>query len=86
MAGRKAGPPLRQIFGRPAATDAQFTYSDALRNAHLVWDETTLDRWLTDPEAVAADNDMAFRVSKAEERAAIIAYLRRLATGQRQTQ
>jgi cytochrome c len=43
---------------------------------HLKWDEATLDKWLTDPEALAPDTDMAFRLSSAEERGAIIVYLR----------
>jgi cytochrome c len=40
------------------------------------WDETTLDRWLTDTESLVPDNDMAFRVSDAKERGALIAYLK----------
>jgi cytochrome c len=74
----KSGPPLRGVFGRAAATNPHFPYSDALKRAHVVWDEATLDRWLTDPEAVVADNDMAFHVENAGERAAVIAYLRHL--------
>lgn len=74
----KVGPPLRGVFGRRAAADPQFPYSDALRKARLTWDGSTLDRWLADPDAVAPDNDMAFRLENAGERAAIIEYLRQL--------
>ena len=76
--GTKVGPPLRSIFGRRAGADLSFPYSDGLKKAGLVWDEATLDRWLTDPEAVVSDNDMGFRLSRAEERSAVIAYLRQL--------
>jgi cytochrome c len=44
----------------------------------LVWDETTLDKWLTDPESVVAGNNMAFRLENAGQRADIIAYLKTL--------
>ena len=74
----KVGPPLRSIFGRRAAADPSFPYSDGLKKAGLVWDEATLERWLTDPEALVSDNDMGFRLSRAEERSAIVAYLKQL--------
>jgi cytochrome c len=71
----RVGPPLHHVFGRQAAADAVFPYSEALKKSHVKWDELTLDKWLTDTEALVPDNDMAFRVSNAEERGAIIAYL-----------
>ena len=74
----KAGPPLRGVYGRKAGRDPKFTYSDAVRNSSLIWDESTLDRWLTDTEIVIPDNDMAFRLNDPAERASIIAYLRQL--------
>ncbi|HEY1949759.1 MAG TPA: c-type cytochrome [Bryobacteraceae bacterium] len=74
----RVGPPLRNVFGRPAGSDAGFPYSAGLKSLRLKWDEATLDKWLTDPEALAPDTDMAFRLSSAEERGAIIAYLRNL--------
>jgi len=74
----KVGPPLRGVFGRKAGKDLQFTYSDALKSTSVVWDESTLDRWLTDTESVIPDNDMAFRLNDPADRASIIAYLRQL--------
>ena len=74
----KVGPPLRGIYGRTAGKDPQFTYSDAVKNAAVTWDESTLDRWLTDTDSVIAGNDMAFRLNDLAERANIIAYLRQL--------
>ena len=58
--------------------DPQFTYSDAVKAASVTWDESTLDRWLTDTESVIPDNDMSFRLNDPAERANIIAYLRQL--------
>ena len=74
----KIGPPLRGVYGRKAGKDPQFTYSDAMKGASVTWDESTLDRWLTDTESVIPDNDMAFRLNDPADRANIIAYLQRL--------
>ena len=74
----KVGPPLRDAFGRNAGRDPQFSYSDALKNTSVTWDESTLDRWLTDTESIIPGNDMAFRLNDPAERANIIAYLRKL--------
>ena len=74
----KVGPPLRGVYGRNAGRDPQFTYSDAVKNTSVIWDESTLDRWLTDTESIIPDNDMAFRLNDPADRANIIAYLRKL--------
>ncbi len=74
----KLGPPLRGVYGRAAGRDPQFTYSDAVKGAPVTWEESTLDRWLTDTETVIPDNDMTFRLSDPVERANIIAYLKQL--------
>jgi cytochrome c len=74
----KVGPRLRNIYGRPAGKDPQFSYSDAIRGASVTWDETTLDRWLADTESVVSGNDMSFRLNDASKRANIIAYLKQL--------
>lgn len=70
------GPRLRGVYGRKAGSVSNYKYSDALRNAGVTWDETSLDKWLTDPDAFIPDNDMEFHVAKPDERAGIIAYLR----------
>jgi cytochrome c len=72
------GPRLRGVFGRPAAKVKTFKYSDALQKAKVTWDDTELEKWLTDTESVVPDNDMGFRVPKPEERTAIISYLKSL--------
>jgi cytochrome c len=74
----KEGPRLRGVYGRISGTVPSFTYSDALAKAQIKWDDASLDNWLTDPEKLVPNNDMAFRVGSAEERGQIIAYLKRL--------
>jgi cytochrome c len=72
----KEGPHLRDVYRRKAGAVANFQYSDALKAARLTWDDTSLDKWLTDTESVIPNNDMPFRVPGAAERADIIAFLR----------
>jgi cytochrome c len=74
----KEGPRLRGVYGRKAAGLPDFVYSDSLKKLNLHWDDASLDRWLTDPDAIAPDTDMAFRLGAAEERRAVIAYLKSL--------
>ena len=75
----KVGPPLRHVFSHRSGEDPQFPYSEALKKAQIPWDAVNLDRWLLDPDAVVPDNDMTFRLNSAEERAAIISFLKQLA-------
>lgn len=74
----KEGPRLRGVVGRKAGGVADFQYSDALRNSGITWTEDQLMKWLEDPEALVKDNDMAFRIVNADERAALVAYLKSL--------
>jgi len=75
----KEGPRLRNVYGRPVASVASFQYSDALKAAKFSWDETSLNTWLTDPDKMIPDNDMAFHLDSAGDRKAVIAYLKSLA-------
>jgi len=74
----KEGPRLRGVYGRKSASVAGFAYSEALKKANIRWDDATLDRWLSDPDAMVPDTDMAFRMADGEERKAVIAYLKSL--------
>ena len=64
------------VVERKAGAISTFAYSDAVKKSSVVWTEAILDKWLTDPEAVIPDNDMAFRLNNPVERAAIIAFLK----------
>lgn len=73
----RVGPMHRGVYGRRAGTVPGFDYSPALKKAALVWDAATLDRWLTNPQALVPGQRMNFRVSAERDRADIIAFLRR---------
>ena len=72
----KEGPRLRNVYGRQAGSIPTFNYSDALKSAHLTWDDVSLNKWLTDTESLVPDNDMSFHVPKADERTDIIRFLK----------
>ena len=75
------GPAHRGVFGRHAGRVPGYSYSDALKSADVVWNETTLDRWLTDPERFISGQKMGVNVADAAERADLIAYLKRAGNG-----
>jgi cytochrome c len=73
----RVGPKHRGVYGRQAGTVPDFAYSAALASSHIVWSEATLNRWLTDPEGLIPGQRMNIRVLSADDRADIIAFLRR---------
>jgi cytochrome c len=76
-----SGPNLAGVIGRRAASLPGFDYSPAMRKAGaegLVWTEEVLDRYLADPLAMIDRTSMSFPgLRSAEERRAVIDYLRR---------
>lgn len=41
--GRRAGPTLHEIFGRPAGALEEYPYSETLRRSDIVWDAQSID-------------------------------------------
>jgi cytochrome c len=72
----RVGPAHRGVYGRKAGSAANFNYSPAVKNSTVVWEERTLNAWLTNPQALIPGQRMNFRVAAPEDRADIIAYLR----------
>jgi cytochrome c len=72
----REGPKLRGVFGRKAGSLPGFSYSAALKALGITWNEDSLDKWLSDTDAMAPGSDMEFRVVKATERLDLIAYLK----------
>jgi cytochrome c len=69
------GPKHRGVVGRPAGTVPDYAYSAALKSSGIVWDAATLDRWLTNPQALVPGTKMYFLIADPQMRADIIAYL-----------
>ncbi|MDE3176190.1 MAG: c-type cytochrome [Pseudomonadota bacterium] len=70
------GPRHRGVFGRKAGSLPDFAYSPALKGAGFVWDERTLDQWLTDPQAFLPGARMFYHLASPQDRADVIAFLR----------
>lgn len=76
----KVGPNLNGVVGRPAGSIADFKYSADMKASGLTWDEATLDKFLTKPKDLVAKTKMTFGgLPKAEDRAAVIEYLKSMA-------
>ena len=73
----RVGPAHRGVYGRKAGSAPNFNYSTAVKSSTVVWEEKTLDAWLTNPQALIPGQRMNFGVAAAEDRADIIAYLRK---------
>ena len=72
----REGPHLGGVYGRPSASIHGFDYSPALTQAHIVWNDATLDYWLTDPDVAFPGNNMDFRVARPQERKDLIAFFK----------
>jgi cytochrome c len=73
------GPRLAGVYGRTSGTVPDYAYSSALKKSGIVWDDLSLDKWLTDTDAFIPGNEMDFLVAKPEDRRDVISYLRQMA-------
>jgi cytochrome c len=71
------GPSLHGVFGRKAGTADNFTYSAAMTDSGIVWNDDTLTKYLRDPKQVVPGGKMAFPGIKDDQQIAdLLAYLR----------
>lgn len=72
------GPSLSGIWNRKAGASFSFSrYSPALKSANVVWDDQTLDAWITNPQLVIPGNDMTFPgIREPQQRIDLLAFLR----------
>jgi cytochrome c len=73
----RLGPHLNRIIGRKMGTLADYAYSSAMKSGDLVWDRSTLDRFIANPDQAVPGNAMKpyGGLASAEDRASIITYL-----------
>jgi cytochrome c len=70
------GPNLHGVFGKKAASNANYNYSDVLKTSNIVWDGSHLDQWLANPRTYLPGTKMSFAGLKdAKDRTDLIAYL-----------
>jgi cytochrome c len=70
------GPTHCHVSGDKAASLPDCDCSDALKSANIVWNEETLDKWLTDTQAVAPHAKKFFHLDNSQDRVDVIAYLK----------
>src|SRR4051794_39269568 len=72
------GPSLAGVIGRTSGAVPGYTYSPALKNAKIVWEDQTLDKFLQNPAGLVHGTRMFVSVPDAGTRQQIIAYLQAL--------
>jgi len=71
------GPSLAHVWNRKAGTVEDFLrYSDAMKKADVVWNETSLNQWLANPQRFLPESSMSFAgMPEEKDRQDVIAYL-----------
>lgn len=75
----RLGPTLAGIVGRKAGVAPGYNnYSPAMKDAGIVWDEATLDKFIESPDQVVPGNNMKpfSGISSTDERQKIVAFLK----------
>ena len=72
------GPSLAGLWNRKAGSLDSFSrYSPALKSANIVWNDKTLDDWITNPQHLVPGNEMTFDgIKDARQRADLLAFLK----------
>jgi len=74
----RVGPRHCGLFGRHAGTLEGYSYSTAMKNYGVIWNEKTLDHFLENPMMAVPGTKMAYAgVKDAQERADLISYLKK---------
>lgn len=71
----RVGPSLWRVAGRKAGSLPGYSYSTALKKSGIVWNNATLDKWLTSSVKTVPGTTMAFTQADADKRRAIIRYM-----------
>jgi cytochrome c len=77
LAYDRVGPRHCGLFGRRAGSVPQFSYSPAMKKSGIVWNDQTLDRFLTRPLKMVPGSAMTYDgVADPKDRSDLIAYLK----------
>jgi cytochrome c len=73
----KIGPHLNNLVGRKAGSVKGYRYSKAMKNSGIVWDEESLDKFLTKPRKFIKRTKMSFRgIKKKSQRDDLISFFK----------
>ena len=81
---RKAGPTLHGVFGRRAGAVEGYRYSSTLDGSDIIWSDDTIDALFDEgPDHYIPGSKMPMQViAKAQDRTDLIAFLKRVTTGE----
>jgi cytochrome c len=72
----RIGPNLYGVVGRKSGATEGYNYSSTMKDAGVVWNEESLDKYLENPKDFLPKNKMAFAgLKKEQDRKDVIAYL-----------
>lgn len=79
------GPALNGVIGQKAGTHEGYSYSAAMKDSGLTWNEATFSEYIQNPRAKVAGTKMIYAGLKDEKRIAdLLAYLKQFdATGKK---
>lgn len=74
----RLGPSLHGVVGRKSGSLQGFNYSQSMKQANITWDESTLDKFITNPDSVVQNNNMKpfSGIGDADTRKKIIEFLK----------
>lgn len=72
------GPSLAEVWDRKAGSLPSFMrYSTALKSSGVIWNDTTLDSWIANPQHLIPGNVMTFAgIQNSQQRADLLAFLK----------
>jgi len=73
--GGAQGPSLQGVYGRSAGSDPSFSYTQALRDSKIKWNEHSLNRFLAAPGEMVPGTAMAVAITDPTQRSNLVAYL-----------
>jgi cytochrome c2 len=72
------GPNLNGLFGRKAGEIPDFRYTPSMKRSGITWTPESLDKFITDPQALVPGNRMPYAgLANGADRADLIAYLQK---------
>ena len=72
------GPSLAGVFDRESGTEPGYSYSPAMKELNVTWDQTNLDEYLKGPGKFVRGTKMVYFVPNEKDRQDVIAYLKTL--------